>query len=563
MANDIENEPAFKWWVKDVIQKRNNMIMKVRTRYWRTTHKYGVELPHSYEEALEIDRRTGTSFWRDAIAKEMATVRVAFENFTDGTIDECRRGQKLIGHKEVTGHLIFDIKLDGKFARKARHVADGHKTAPPTSLTYASVVSRESVRIALLYAGLNDLSVYSADIEGAYLQAPCREKLYLLATSEFKEEEGCVFVVKRALYGLKSAGASWRAHLQQVIVYDLKWEQTFADSCVCRRKKKHANGEFYWEWLLVCVDDLLCVSEHPDKAIEEMPFKKKAGSTGEPERYLGANVHCDKQLPNGRLCYAMSANDYVKEAVKQVERNVDEHNKKNGANVRLPSGRSSDRPYAKSYRPELDSTDCLDDALASLYMSYIGILRWSVELGRFDIATEVSHLSSYLVSPRQGHLDAVYNIFGYLKRHGRSSLYFDYSEPNFDPNKFIKQSWEDFYGDIREEIPPNMPEPLGKAMSLSAFVDADHAGNLVTRRSQTGFFIFIQNSVMDWCSKKQNTVEGSTFGSEHVAARICVEKKLKRCVINCVCLVYRLMDIVRFIVIIMEWYVIILIQRQF
>ena len=96
-----------------MIQKRNNMIMKVRTRYWRTTHKYGVELPHSYEEALEIDRRTGTTFWRDAIAKEMTTVRVAFENFTDGTIEECRRGEKLIGHKEVTGHLVFDIKLDG------------------------------------------------------------------------------------------------------------------------------------------------------------------------------------------------------------------------------------------------------------------------------------------------------------------------------------------------------------------------------------------------------------------------------------------------------------------
>ena len=248
------------------------MIMKVRTRYWRTTHKYGVELPHSYEEALAIDRKTRTTFWRDAIAKEMKTVRVAFENYSDCTIEECRCGEKLIGYKEVTGYLVFDIKLDGKFTRKARYVADGHKTAPPTSLTYASVVSRESVHLALLYAGLNDLSVYSADIEGAHLQAPCQEKLYLLATSEFKDEEGYVFIVRRALYGLKSAGASWRAYLQQTIIYDLKWEQTFADSCVCRRKKKHSSGEFYWECLLVYVDDLLCVSEHPDKSIEEMPF---------------------------------------------------------------------------------------------------------------------------------------------------------------------------------------------------------------------------------------------------------------------------------------------------
>ena len=85
-------------------------------------------------------------------------------------------------------------------------------------------------------------------------------------------------------------------------------------------------------------------------------------------------------------------------------------------------------------------------------------------------------------------------------------------------------NWEDFYGKIDEEMPPNMPEPLGRPVALSAWVDADHAGNLVTRRSQTGFFIFVQNAVMDWYSKKQNTVEGSTFGSEYAAARICVEK---------------------------------------
>ena len=91
--------------------------------------------------------------------------------------------------------MAFDIKMDGKFTRKARYVADGHKTDPPTSLTYASVVSRESVRLALLIAGLNDLEVWSADIEGAYLQAPCSEKLYMLATDEFKEEKGCVFIV--------------------------------------------------------------------------------------------------------------------------------------------------------------------------------------------------------------------------------------------------------------------------------------------------------------------------------------------------------------------------------
>ena len=59
-----------------------------------------------------------------------------------------------VGHKEIPCHIIFDIKMD--FTRKARFVAGGHKTDPPTSLTYSSVVARDSVRIGFLIAALND-----------------------------------------------------------------------------------------------------------------------------------------------------------------------------------------------------------------------------------------------------------------------------------------------------------------------------------------------------------------------------------------------------------------------
>jgi hypothetical protein len=68
-----------------------------------------------------------------------------------------------------------------------------------------------------------------------------------------------------------------------------------------------------------------------------------------------------------------------------------------------------------------------------------------------------------------------------------------------------------------------MPKPRGHSVNISAFVDANHAGNVVTRRSHTGIFIFIQNAPIIWFSKKQNTVEAATFGSEFVALRICKE----------------------------------------
>jgi hypothetical protein len=76
----------------------------------------------------------------------------------------------------VKCHIIFDVKMD--LTRKARYVAGGHMTAPPTALTYASVVSRESVRIMLTVAALNGLEVLSSDIQNAYLTAPTKEKIW-------------------------------------------------------------------------------------------------------------------------------------------------------------------------------------------------------------------------------------------------------------------------------------------------------------------------------------------------------------------------------------------------
>ena len=68
--------------------------------------------------------------------------------------------------------MIFDIKMDGKFTIKSRFLADGHTTSPPSSITYSSVVSMESVRISFLLESLNDLDVFFAcDIGNAYLNA--------------------------------------------------------------------------------------------------------------------------------------------------------------------------------------------------------------------------------------------------------------------------------------------------------------------------------------------------------------------------------------------------------
>ena len=126
----------------------------------------------------------------------------------------------MIGFQEICCHVIFDVKMD--FTCKARFVAGGHTTDTPASITYSSVISRNSVRLAsFLIAGLNDLDVLAGGVTNAYLNASCRETIWFEGGIETGEDCGKVLIVTRALYGLKSSGATWRADLAATL-RDLK-----------------------------------------------------------------------------------------------------------------------------------------------------------------------------------------------------------------------------------------------------------------------------------------------------------------------------------------------------
>ncbi|KAI2511653.1 Reverse transcriptase (RNA-dependent DNA polymerase) [Fragilaria crotonensis] len=192
VANKIAEEPAFAWWVRNVLRKRDRIIKKVKARYWAKTHKFGIELPKTVAEALKIDERTGTDFWRKAIELEMKNVMPAFEFIDDDAVPKF--------YKKIDCHMIFDVKMD--LTRKARLVAGGHQTDPPKESTYSSVVSRDSIRIAFTLAALNDLNVLSADVQGAYLNAPTKEKVYTTAGLEFGADKvGRPVLIVRASMG--------------------------------------------------------------------------------------------------------------------------------------------------------------------------------------------------------------------------------------------------------------------------------------------------------------------------------------------------------------------------
>jgi len=507
ISKGIHNLPGFRWWVPQTIKRKSRIINNIKTRFKKKTHKYGIQVPLSVEEAYQIDRETNTDFWHQAIMKEMKNNAVAFRFLEEGE-------HIPVGSTWIPFHMIFDVKCD--LTRKARFVAGGHWTQASSQLTYSTVVTRESIRIAFLIAALNELDILAADIGNAYLQAPTREQVHTTAGPEFGPSRvGQTVVIIRAMYGLKSSGAAWHAQLSETLL-GMGFKPSLADPDVWYRAACKEDGFEYYEYLLVYVDDILAISHKPGiimKTIQKQYRLKDEPMA--PKQYLGAVIK-QWSIPNElRPVWCMSATNYIKEALRCLEIEL----ARSGKTLR---GKPS-TPMQTNYRPELDVSPLLDPEQANYYMSLIGILRWAVELGRLDIYIDVCLLSSHMCQPRIGHLEQVLHIFAYLKHHENSNMVFDPNYINWESEAFIKYDWTEFYKDAKEQLPVNAPPPRGHAVQINAFIDADHAGNRVTRRSHTGILIYLNCAPIIWFSKAQSTVETSTFGAEFIAMRIGVE----------------------------------------
>jgi hypothetical protein len=189
-------------------------------RYHKRIHKFGIQVPKTWDEAVKLDEESGNTLWQDAIRKEMNNVRISFKVLN---------GEEAIPptYQEIRCHMIFDVKMED-FCRKARFVTGGHTTDAPHVMTYASVVSRESARIALSLTALNDLDAMMGDIESAYLTAPINKEVWTVLGPEFGDDAGKRALIVRALYGLKSTVAVFRNHLASCIDH-LGWNPCLAD----------------------------------------------------------------------------------------------------------------------------------------------------------------------------------------------------------------------------------------------------------------------------------------------------------------------------------------------
>ena len=227
----------------------------------------------------------------------------------------------------------------------------------------------------------------------------------------------------------------------------------------------------------------------------------------------------------GKDTWFISAQAYLEKALATIEETY--------SKLESLFGKSHmDTPAPTDFHPEIDNdkTDFLDDDTTTLYQSYIGILRWAVELGQIDINHFTSTMAKFLAAPRQGHLYAVLRCFAYIKKHLQSQIIKDSAERNWEHIDWVSKDWSRFYPDIArlygnhgELLPTDMPEARGKPVQINLFCDAAHATDLKTRCSTIGFVFLLNGTPIQWYSKHQNTIEGSTFGSEFVALKIAAD----------------------------------------
>jgi hypothetical protein len=241
-------------------------------------------------------------------------------------------------------------------------------------------------------------------------------------------------------------------------------------------------------------------------------YKFKLKGTGPLRFHLGCDFDRD---PDGTLYMAPK---------KYIERLIDSYMRMFGEKPR----RNVQSPLDQHDHPELDDSELLGPDDIEKYQSLVGSMQWAVSLGRFDIATAVMTLSSYRAAPRAGHLQRAKRVCGYLLQFQDAKIRFRTGYPDHSDVPTIDLTeWErSVYGKVSELIPDDIPPPLGKPVVFTHYFDANLMHDLLTGRSVTGILHFVNQTPMDWFSKKQGTVETATYGSEFVAGRTCVEQTM-------------------------------------
>ena len=457
--------------------------------------KYGITIPNTYKEAVAEDVTNGNTLWQTAVRTEIAALihHNCFEFKT-------KRFKPNKNYQYAPLKLVFELKQD--LRRKARLVIQGFKVDPRGLSTRSTVVKNVSVRLLDVIAHRDNLNTLCGDIGNAFIQAKTKEKVFSICGPEFGEYHKCKIIIKKALYGLTTSALQWR-NLFADFLRSLGFKAARYDRDVWLRPRSSMDG---YDYICTHVDDFKIVAKDPFHWMEKIKTNFLVKSAGEPDYYLGNHYRYEKD--EGIWTY--DCNKYVTEAIRKAE-------SYNGTiatrNTPLPTN---------DCHPEMDDSAILSKKDHRFYQQLLGMGIWMVMVGRPDICYAIASMSRFGACPRQGHLELLIHVFGFLKKFQKRRIAIDSRDIDLNAIPNIKQLKADFleeYVDAKEELDPKFPTPYGRELQTTFLVDSDHAHDKKTRRSITGIIGYVGSTPVVWYSKRQGAVATSTYSAEFMALR--------------------------------------------
>ncbi|XP_024081556.1 uncharacterized protein LOC106664782 [Cimex lectularius] len=382
------------------------------------------------------------------------------------------------GETALRTKWVFKLKKSTKEEAKykARLVVKGcsQRQGIDYEETFSPVVKYPSLRFLFALATKKDMNITHMDVKTAYLQGQIDKEIYVIPPEEMKNKpKGKVWLLKRAMYGLKQSGRCWNQRLHTVMT-GLGLQQSKADPCIYF--KVIPDGMIV---IAIYVDDLLIFSNQCDLqtcVTQKLENEFSMKNLGEVKDCLGMNITRDRKL--GKLW--INQTTYIKKIIEKF-------------------GMSEANPVLTPMEPgiilrelvksDVNSAQCNDSVP---YQQAIGSLLYVSQISRPDIAFAVNSLSQFNNNPLKCHWQAVKRVIRYLK--GTSDLKLEFSK--------------------------------NENSNLLCFSDADWGNKNNDRHSVSGSSFKYMGGLISWASKKQRTVALSTVEAEYVALSCTVQEAM-------------------------------------
>ncbi|XP_019439031.1 PREDICTED: uncharacterized protein LOC109344732 [Lupinus angustifolius] len=322
--------------------------------------------------------------------------------------------------------------------------------------TFAPVANMTTIRTLIAIASVRQWHISQMDVKNAFLNGDLHEEIYMVPPPGVSHNPGEVCKLQKSLYGLKQAPRAWFEKFS-IVITSLGFSSSPHDSALFVRNTPHGCIiiSLYVDDMIITGDDIDGIIKLKTQLAEQFEMK----DLGTLTYFLGIEV---ASSPRG---YLLSQSKYIADILDLVS---------------LSDTKAVDSPLETNAR--YTSSDGVPLSEPTLYRTLVGSLVY-LTITRPDIAYAVHIVSQFVSSPNTVHWAVVLRILRYLRGTEFQSLLFSSTS----------------------------------SLTLSAYSDADWAGDPTDRKSTTGFCIFLGDSLISWKSKKQDVISRSSTEAEYRA----------------------------------------------